>query len=614
MLKKVRWALEGKSGTKCDGNWVRDNASVAVIVATDEGHQCPSTEQATCSIDNFKSFRDGFAHNLRVYGQLTKSKWTADEKTVFSYHEEVSGSNSAKNFGHSSFHDFADKMMYDIEFMPSYVYSPLDPHPNAGTVAVKVKQTSTSSLVAVEKCSVSVTSSCFKELPSTQTGGKGAVQLVEYGHTTRNYRYNNKYTNRAFLDGRSIVTVEWESGGTSVGGQPFDDSWTLDNAPLPDAASMTVKVVAKDGTETVLTRGASDGYELSGSTISVSKSDVKQIVPEGSQLKVSYKANTALENSFDLTSADQLPANTQLVAGSARIEIFNVDGTSKATLSSGFSFDGNTVTFDSVSNAPAEGESFQLEYKYSQQKTTQSVTETIITDYDYTKRDNTDTNKSLSCLKGMSKVSCSYTAPANVGDAGTISFSGSLSKGDKIKVTEYLQSSGSRASIDSNVTLAGVGLPDCEMNEAVEMRLGTKVCSSLGATADDKYLPVTSSGTIELLSADECGIISDILTENVSHSSQVVFRCKEVAELPDDFLQMRKDFFELHRGKYKFEYWQIMVDGKELQLSDDSDIMIDDYKIIELKGEDTSDAEAMRELFGGNDKKIKVVVRLYEAL
>ena len=439
------------------------------------------------------------------------------------------------------------------------------------------------------------------------------MQLVDYGHSNRNFYYNGKNNNHAVLDGRSIITVEWESGGGSVGGQPFVSSWTLDNAPLSDAASMTVTVIKKDGTETVLTRGASDGYTLSGSTISVSSSDVKTIVPEGAKLKVSYKANTALQTSFALQSADQLPANTQLVSGSERVTIIDTNGNDKSTLSSGFTFDGNTVTFNSLSNAPAEGESFQLSYKYSQQTTTQSVSETIVTDYDYTKSANTDTSKSLLCQKGLSSLSCSYTAPVGAG-AGTISFSGSLSKGDRIKVTEYLQRSGSGVSINNNITLASIGLPDCEMDEAVEMRLGTRVCSSLGSTAAGKYLPVTSSGTIELLSASDCNIISDILTETVSHSSQVVFQCKEVAELPDDFLQMRKDFFELHHGKYKCEYWQVMVDGQELQLSDSSDMLIEDYKIVELKGEDTSDADAMRELFGGNDKKIKVVVRLYDAL
>lgn len=605
MLKKVRWALEGKAGTQCDGNWVRDNASVAVIVATDEGHQCPSTEQATCSIDNFKTFRDGFAHNLRVYGQLADSKWTPDERTVFTRYVEATGTNSATRFGHdsNSFYSFARKMLEDYDFIPSYIYSPLDPHPNAGTVAVKVKQYSNAELVNVERCSTSVTSSCFKELPSTQSGGKGAVQLVGYGHYTRN--------SRAVLHGRSVVTVEWESGGQAIGGHPFISSFTLNHDPLPDAASMTVTVIKKDGTNTTLTRGANDGYTLSGRTISVSSANVKTIVPEGAQLMVSYKENTALRTSFNIDSAYQLPSNAQLVSGSARITIIRSDGSNGATLSNGFSFDGNTVTFDSLSNAPAEGESFQLSYRYTQQVTTQQVTETIITDYAYTKRDNTDTTQSLSCSNG---VTCTYTAPANNGEAGTISFSGSLQKGDVITVTEYLQRSGTGVSINSNVTLAGVGLPNCEMNEAIEIHLGAKMCSSLGSVANDKYLPVTTSGTIELLSANDCSIISDILTETESYNSQVVFRCKEVAELPEDFLQMDKRFFEIHRGKYKFEYWQIMVDGQELQISDSDELLIEDYKITELKGKDTSDADEMRDLFSGNDKRVKVVIRLYEAL
>ena len=616
MLKKVVWALNGKTDTDCKGNWVRDNASVAVIVATDEGHQCLSTDHTTCSIDNFKTFRDGFSHNMKIYGQLTGTKWTPDQKTVFAQFYEAIGTNSATNFGYhsSSFNGFGDDMLNDPGFLSSYIYSPLDPHPNAGSITVQTKQYSTNSLNDVEKCSPSVTANCYRELPSTQVGGKGAVQLVDYGHYNRNITYGGQRDTYAVLDGRSVVTVKWESGGKAVGGQPFVSSFTLDNNPSPDAASMTVTVVKKDGTTTTLTRGASDGYTLSGRTISVSSSDVKQIVPEGAKLKVDYKINAALQTSFNIGSAYQLPANAQLVPGSVRITIID-SSDRETTLSSGFSFDGYTVTFDSLSNAPAAGESFQLAYRYSQETTTSSVTETIITDYAYTKRDNTDSSQSLSCLSGGSSVSCTYTAPANSGEAGTISFSSDdLRKGDVIMVTEYLQRSGTGVSINSNVTLVGVGLPNCEMNEAVEMHLGAKKCSSLGSVADGKYLSVTSSGKIELLSSNDCGIISDILTGVEGHNAQVVFRCEKVAELPEDFLQMDKRFFEMHRGKYKFEYWQIMVNGQELQISDSDELLVEDYKITEIKGVDTSDADALRELLGGNDKRVKVVIRLYEAL
>lgn len=613
LLKKVRWALEGKSGTRCDGRWIRDNASVAVIVATDEGHQCPSTEEATCSIHNFIAFRDGFSHNLKVYGQLAKSKWTADEQQVFAKTYEASGTRSAASFGHSSFYSFGQDMLNDPDFLPSYIYSPLDPHPNADSVAVKIKQYSTAGLINVGKCSNSLTASCYKELPSTQSWGKGAVQLVEYGHfPNRNIHYNRMNSRHAMLDGRSVVTVEWESGGNTVGGQPFVSSFDLTNDPLPDVASMTVTVIKKDNSKTPLDRGTD--YTLNGRTISI-VGDIKQVVPAGSRLKIDYKQNVALQTSFNIGSANQLPAGATLVSGSARIDIIDSNSNTRANLSSGFSFNGDRVVFDSLSIAPAEGESFQLSYRYTQQVTTQVVRETIITDYTYTKRSNTDTNRDLACQSGGSSITCTYTAPVSVGAAGTISFSGnSLSKGDEVMVTEYLQRSGSGVSINGNVTLAGVGLSDCDMNEAIEMRLGATVCSSLGAQSDDEHLPVTSSGTIELLSANDCSIVSDILNEDESHSAQVVFQCKALEELPDDFLQMRKDFFAMHRGKYKFEYWQIVVDGQELQLSDSTDLVIEDYRITEIKGVDTSDADAMRELLGGNDKTIKVVVRLYEAL
>ena len=609
VLKKARWALEGKDGTNCDGSWIRDNASVAVFVATDEGHQCPSGEESTCSIDEFKKFRDNFSsHSLKVFGLLSYEQWNQTEVGAFSSYIisgfEARGTNhdEAEHFGHNSFPLFSKTMWDDLSFMP-YIYSPLDPNPNAGSVTVQINTPAGggfgASSVDVDLCSATVTSNCYKEVLGTSSDSTGAVQLVNYQN----------------LSDTATIVVSWKTGGKSSSGAPFVNSWTLKNDPLPDAAKMTVKVVKKDGTTTTLTRGASNGYTISGGAISVSSADVKTIVPEGAKLIVDYLENKALKTRFDLVGNDPLPSDATLVPESALVNIIGSGRSS--TLNSGFRFNGYTVNFDSLSEAPAEGEIFTLTYHYTQQTTQSIVSETVLYEYDYTKRSNTDTSRNLLCRMGSTDITCSYVAPMSQGDAGTITFSGNLRKGQVITIKEYLQSSGTGVRVDDDITLSSLGL-DCDMETAeIEMRLasgGSSVCSSLGAREDDNYLPVSSSGTIQLLSASNCSIISDLLDERIGPSSMVEFRCKIVEDLPNDFMQMDRDFFERHSGKYKFEWWQIIADGQKFDLIDSSDLVVKDYKITEIKGKKTDDADDMRELFGGNDKTIRVKVRLYEAL
>ena len=609
VLKKVRWALEKKDGTNCDGKWIRDNASVAVFVATDEGHQCPRGEESTCSIDEFKKFRDNFSHPLKVFGLLSYGQWNQAEVGAFSSYiisgYEARGTNydEAEHFGHNSFPLFSKTMWDDLSFMP-YIYSPLDPNPNAGSVAVQINTPAGggfgASSVDVDRCSATVTSNCYKEVLGTSSDSTGAVQLVNYQN----------------LSDTGTIVVSWKTGGKSSSGAPFVNSWTLKNDPLPDAAKMTVKVVEKDGTTTTLTRDASsDGYTISGRAISVSSTDVKTIVPEEAKLIVDYFENKALKTRFDLVGNDPLPPDATLVPGSASVNI--IGSGSRSTLNSGFIFNGSTVNFDSLSEAPEEGEIFTLTYQYTQQTMQIVDSETVIYEYDYTKRSNTDTSKNLLCSRGSTDITCSYVAPMSQGDAGTITFSGNLQKGQVIDIKEYLQRSGPGVRVDDEITLSSLGL-DCDMETAeIEMRLasgGSSVCSSLGAREDNNYLPVSTSGTIQLLSANNCSIISNLLDESIGWSSKVEFRCKMVEDLPNDFMQMDRDFFERHSGKYKFEWWQIIAGGQKFDLIDSSDLVVKDYKITEIKGKRTDDADDMRELFGGNDKTIRVKVRLYEAL
>ena len=76
----------------------------------------------------------------------------------------------------------------------------------------------------------------------------------------------------------------------------------------------------------------------------------------------------------------------------------------------------------------------------------------------------------------------------------------------------------------------------------------------------------------------------------------------------DGFLQMDSSWFEGHRGKYKFEYWDVSVGGVPTD-----DFEVEDYRITELNGVSMDSEDSILEAFD-DDTEIKVRVKLYHAL
>ena len=268
MLKKARWALEGTGG--CDASWLRSGSTVAVIVVTDEPHQCP--DSSVCSIANFKSFRNAFAHDIRMYGFTS---WTSNT-SVFDEHAAVTESDYSSSLQNISSNIQASlKDIFTLSAVPDGV-----------SMTVEVNNS------AVSKCSSTVTTNCYKVVSAA--GGK-AVEFVGY----------------SWSKGDSIEVAY------SYGGVAFDQEWTLAHDPLPAANTMTVKVNKANGTSTTLTRGTH--YSLSGKVLRVNSASSN--VPQGASLRVEYLENKALQTAFTLTDATgKVKTGTDHVPSSVRVK------------------------------------------------------------------------------------------------------------------------------------------------------------------------------------------------------------------------------------------------------------------------------------------------------
>ena len=630
LLRKLRWALEGKTTTGCGGDWARDNATVIAIVVTDEGHSCDDTDYAYCSIDAYKTFVTAFRsrHPFKTYGVLGSKllsnnkvrmpNWDSDELKAFdgyvinhsskfeggyispqgyfsglpngfdSYRppRRVASSSTRyynklnRNYGHRSLHLISTAIAEELR----NIYSPLSYLPDNGSATVRVadyvhdRSTSVSEYVYadVSACRAGDTTNqgeCYKVVNGAQGS---AIELVNFNNMTH---FDKK------------VKVAYTYGGTNINAVPFDTSWTL--SYVPDPSTVTVKVTLVGGT--INTLSVSD-YTLSGNTLQVDENRVQQLVPEGSSITIKYSPPVTLNNSFTLDNQYQLPSGADLVPNSATITIIDADGVSQEpSLTSGFSFNGRVVSF-TAGSIPAAGESFSMSYDYWGD---------IITSYSYQRAANTDTSVELICINenSSSGIDCTYDTTN-----GRITFTDSseFGVGNVIKITETLQRPGSGVTI-SDIDISSY---DYAENEEIKITLGEQSCSTIKSSPNQLTV---NNGVIELagVAGAECAIINSLSS---NPNQQVTVHYWVYKELPDDLLQMDKSFFAQHKGKYKFEYWEVTVDGNPKR-----DFMIQDYKITEIGMEENqprvnmADEEAIRDKFG-NNIDIKVTVHLYHAL
>ena len=620
LLRKLRWALEGKATTGCQGDWARENATVIAIVVTDEGHSCDNTDYTYCGIDAYKSFVTSFRtkHPFKTYGVLGSklgtdnrtrvANWDSDEQKAFdgyvinyrnrfeggyvqgyfsgllqgfnSYSppQRVASSSTSyynklnRYYGHRSLHLVSMAIADELR----NIYSPLSYVPDDNSAAVRVGDYTYDNNTRVESYDYSDISACRTGDTTNQgecykvvNGAEGsAIELINFNNMTH---FDKK------------VKIAYTYGGTDVSAVPFDTSWALQFAPDPSSVSVTVTLV--DGTTNTL---SSSDYTLSGSTISVSASNVQSLVPEGSSITINYASPTALQNNFTLDSQYQLPSGSDIVSGSVSITVIDANTNTRPVPNSDFSFNGSVVSFN-AGKAPAAGESFTMTYSYWGDE---------ITSYSYSRSANTDSSVALVCRNKTtnSSVSCSYDA---TDQEITFSNDNQFNTGDRIEIMETLQRTGSGVTI-SDIDISAY---DYAETEEIKITLGQNKCSTLDSPPNQLTV---SNGVVELagVSGSECVIINSL---NSSPGQEVTVHYWQYKDLPVDFLKMDKSFFEQHSGKYKFEFWDVTAGGNPK-----SDFMIQDYRITEIDGTKTNEA-GMRKIFGNNEE-IKVKVILYHAL
>ena len=536
MLKKARWALEGKSGTQCDGSWLRSGSTVAVIIVSDESHQCPDSN--VCSMSSYSNFINAFGRDVKTYGFIPTSgsyAWNSNQQAIFDEHGSITGDYSTTLQGISA----------NIQANLKDIFT-LSAVPDGESMTVKVNN------VVVPSCSDALPSNCYKVV-SAASGS--AVQFVGYT-PPRNASIDIDYT---------------------YGSIAFETEWTLDYDPLPDADKMTVTVSKADGTSTEL-----EDYTLYGRVLSVTSSSV---VPQGATLRVDYLENTALQTVFTLDDdTGLLPVDAELVPNTVRIKISDGSGNTIRTLSRGFSFDGTTLTFTD-SQVPAAGiaggtvnaEQFTLAYDYRYG---------IKTSYSFSEHQDHHPGSTLSCHNETQndQVDCTHNNSTNI-----ISFTDtSLAVGDVIVINEQLRQQG------NNFSLQGTGWIQ---DEAVELTLaGEETCT---ISPDSIIYEIVM---LETMGADDCSFMHD-LQPNTPQMIDYTYRV--YAPEDEDFLQMKKDFFTKHRGKYKFEYWKVLINvtSNNTEGTRTNKFNVEDYRAVLDK-----EVELVK------NSTVEITVYLYHAL
>lgn len=531
MLKKSRWALEGKSGTQCDGSWLREGSTVAVIVVSDEPHQCPTS--SVCSLSAYRTFISNFGHDVTTYGFTS---WNSTNRAIFAQHGSITGDYSS----------ILQKISANIQVNLEDIFT-LAATPDGKSMTVKVNNT------AVSACSDTQTSNCYKVVSAA---GGNAVQFVGY-KPPRNANIDIEYT---------------------YGGIAFDTEWTLPHDPFTDVNTMTVTVTKEDGTSTTLVRDTD--YTLSGQVIRVTSTSV---VPQGSELRVDYLENKALQTVFTLTDATGRlnVSGATVVPSTVRVTIKDGSGTTIQTLSSGFSFDGTTLTFTDSNQVPTAGisgtthaQKFIIAYDYLYGKKAS---------YSFTEHSDHLPNSVLSCHNKTqnSSVSCQHDNSTN-----TISFTDTsqFDVGDVIVVTEKLRQQG------NNIDLSGKGLLS---DEPVELELAGKG----SCTVPSRFI-INNVVVLEDMDVGDCALMQYIQHDK-KQMVRYIFRKYDPATSPEakDFLQMKKDIFSEHYGQYKFEYWKVVINGVRTNKFE-----IENYRVV-----------LDEEIELGKNSTVEVTVYLYHA-
>ena len=538
MLKKARWALEGESGTQCDGSWLRDGSTVAVIIVSDEDHQCPDSN--VCSIDSYSNFINAFGHDVKTYGFIPTSghyyAWNSNQLAIFDQHGSITGDYSPT----------LQAISADIQVNLKDIFT-LSAVPDGESMTVKVDN------VVVPSCSDALPRNCYKVV-SAASGS--AVQFVDYTPPQG-----------------AAIDIDYTYGSIA-----FQTEWTLPNDPLPDADKMIVTVSKADDTSTTLVRDTN--YTLSGKVLRVTSASV---VPQGATLRVDYLENIALQTEFTLNEdTGHLPVDAKLVTDTVKVKISDGSGNTIRTLSRGFSFDGTTLTFTDSSQVPAAGitgtvnaEQFTLAYDYRHD---------IKTSYRFSEHPDHRPGSTLSChnkTQNNQVVDCTHNNSTNIINFADTS---QFAVGDVIIINEQLRQQG------NNFSLQGTGW--IQEDEAVELALTTGEGGTCIVSPNSNEIVM-----LETMTAVDCSFMQYLQPDT---PQMIDYTYRVYAPEAEDFLQMKKDFFTNHRGKYKFEYWEVLINDDDTPTKK---FNVEDYRVVFDK-----------EVELGKNSTVEITVKLYHAL
>ena len=225
-------AMNGGCGFR---NWLRPNSTVAVIILTDEAHQCPINCRPNYLTGHLQSIRP---NNYAVYGLVMPGdrSWG----NIFNHQGAVNSRSYAS---------------------------------------------------VLSRIGSNIQQVLEKTFPLPSTPDSNSLRVTVNGRANSNYTLNGRTVlfDRGYVPpSGSTLVMNWTTGF-----RPFPYSWNLAKTPLNGTVSA---IVTKDGRQ--LRTLTANQYTLSGRTITLPSDQIEQLMPQGSRLTVTYKESIPLRRDF----------------------------------------------------------------------------------------------------------------------------------------------------------------------------------------------------------------------------------------------------------------------------------------------------------------------------
>ncbi|MDE3268986.1 MAG: VWA domain-containing protein [Pseudomonadota bacterium] len=350
-------AIRSMKGECANSAWQRDGSTIAVIIVTDEPHQCRSEDQEVCATagklqEYLHSIRA--ASDVKIFGLVTGNGWKSE--SMFADVGDITDKSKYDSIFKAISSSVNDslKSSYELDYLPDGI-----------TFNVTVDGTAVSSSNYTRSGKVIT----FKDgvLPED----KDVAVVITYSYGFRQYVYD----------------------------------MTLDHMPLNQADKLIVTVAKPGATDTTLVYGS--GFNLNNKQLSFTgcnQSGCTQL-PAGATATVQYQENTALNKKFVIAGSSNHHAMMNLVV--------KVNGTAQANPAD-YSVQTETNGDKSIlfTSSPPEAAKIDVSYTYLTTLTYSFIVSTANVSNSITCKDHHTQSRTIPCSYNAANKQVTFTDAA----------------------------------------------------------------------------------------------------------------------------------------------------------------------------------------------------------